>query len=87
MTITGAAVLFVVIWFLALLVALPIGVRTQGETGEVVPGTPSSAPADAMIRRKFVWVTLVTLLLWLSLCAVILWSGLTVRDLDVWHRM
>ena len=44
MTITGAVVLFAVIWFVSLLVALPIGIRTQGEAGNVAPGTPSSAP-------------------------------------------
>ena len=57
--ITGAIVLFAIIWFVALLVALPIGVRTQGEAGDVVPGTPSSAPVDAMIGRKMIWVTVV----------------------------
>ncbi len=87
MTITGAFVLFATIWFVALLVALPIGLKTQGEAGDVVPGTPSSAPVDPMIGRKLVWVTAATLLLWLPLCAFILWGGLTVRDLDFWHRM
>jgi predicted secreted protein len=87
MTITGAIVLFAVIWFLALLVALPIGVRTQAETGEITPGTPASAPADPMIGRKLFWVTAVTLALWGALCAFILWGGVTVRDLDVWGRM
>lgn len=87
MTITSALVLFSTIWFVVLLVALPIGIRTQGEAGEVVPGTPSSAPVDPMIGRKLVWVTVVTVALWLPLCAFILWGGLTVRDLDFWHRM
>ncbi|HVL21582.1 MAG TPA: DUF1467 family protein [Amaricoccus sp.] len=87
MTITGAIVLFVVIWFVTLLVTLPIGLRTQGEAGEVVPGTPSSAPADPMIGKKLFWTTVVTFALWVPLCAVIRWGGLTVRDIDVWHRM
>ena len=87
MTITAAFVLFAVIWFIALLVALPIGLTTQGEAGEVVPGTPASAPVDAMMRKKLVWVTLVTLLLWGAISAVIIWGGITVRDLDVFHRM
>ena len=59
MTITAAIVLFAVIWFLTLFVVLPIGLRTQGEDGEVVPGTPSSAPANPRLRRKFFWVTLI----------------------------
>ena len=33
------------------------------------------------------WVTVVTIALWLPLCAFILWGGVTVRDLDIWHRM
>ena len=59
MNVVSALVLFTVVWFVTLLVALPIGVRTQGEAGEVVPGTPASAPVDAMIRRKMLWVTVV----------------------------
>jgi predicted secreted protein len=87
MSIISALVLLVVIWFLALLVALPIGLKTQGEAGEVVPGTPSSAPVDAMIRKKVIWVTLATLAIWLPLCAFLIWGGLTVRDIDFFHRM
>jgi predicted secreted protein len=87
LSITGAIVLFAVIWFVILLALLPIGLRTQGEAGDVAPGTPSSAPADAMIRKKLVWTTIVTIALWAPLCALILWGGLSVRDIDVWHRM
>ena len=87
MSVTGAIVLFVVIWFLALFVALPINVRTQGEDGRIVPGTPASAPSDPMLRRKFAWVTAVALVIWAGVCAVILWGGLSVRDIDVWGRM
>lgn len=87
MSITGAIVLFAVIWFVTLLVALPIGLQTQGEAGEVAPGTPSSAPADPMIRKKLIWTTIVTLVIWIPLCAVILWGGISVRDIDFWERM
>jgi predicted secreted protein len=87
MTITGAFVLFAVIWFVSLLVALPIGIRTQEEHGEIVPGTPSSAPHEPRVGRKMLWVTVVTIALWLPLCALIMWGGITVRDLDFWHRM
>lgn len=87
MTITGAFVLFAIIWFVALLVALPIGVRTQEEAGDVAPGTPASAPENPRVGRKMFWVTIVTLAIWLPLCAFIIWGGVTVRDLDFWHRM
>jgi predicted secreted protein len=87
MNVISAIVLFVIIWFLALLVALPIGLTTQGEAGEVVPGTPASAPVDAMIRRKVVWVTVATLAIWAGVCAFIIWGGVTVEDIDFFHRM
>jgi predicted secreted protein len=87
MSITGAIVLFVVIWFLALFVALPVGIRTQAEDGEVVPGTPASAPVDPMMRKKLFWVTVVTVPLWAGICAIILWGGISVRDIDFWGRM
>jgi predicted secreted protein len=86
-TVTAALVLFAVIWFIALLVALPIRVTTQGEAGDIVPGTPASAPVDPMLPRKMLWVTAITFAIWLPLCAVIIWGGLTVRDIDIWHRM
>jgi predicted secreted protein len=43
--------LFFVIWWVVLFAVLPIGVRTQGEDGAVVPGTPSSAPAHPRLLR------------------------------------
>jgi predicted secreted protein len=87
MTVISSLVLFVIIWFVALLVALPIGLTTQGEAGEVVPGTPASAPVDAMLKRKVLWVTVATLLIWAGVCAFILWGGLTVEDIDFFHRI
>lgn len=87
MSITGAIVLYAVIWFLALLVALPIGIESQQEAGEVVPGTPASAPANPRVRLKMIWVTVITTILWAGVCAVILWGGLTVRDIDFYGRM
>lgn len=87
MTITAAIVLYAVIWFISLLVALPIRVRTQGEEDNVVPGTPSSAPMDPMIGKKMKWVTLVTTILWAIIASVIVWGGITPRDIDLWGRM
>lgn len=87
MTITSILVLYVVLWFLTLFVALPLRVRSQSEDGSIVPGTPGSAPTDPMIRAKLKWVTLVATLLWAALCAFILWGGVTVRDIDFWGRM
>lgn len=86
MTITGAIVLFAVIWFLTLLVALPIGLRTQGDLGEIEPGTPASAPENPNIRKKIIWVTIVTIALWLPLVIVIDQGWISIEDIDIWRR-
>ena len=87
MNIVSGFVLFAVIWFVALLVALPIGVTTQGEAGEVVPGTPGSAPVDAMIRQKMLWVTLASVLIWAAVAACILGGVIGVEGIDWFNRM
>lgn len=87
MAITSAIVLFAVIWFMLLLIALPLRLKTQGEVGEIVPGTPASAPVDPMIGKKMMWVTIFTVILWIPLCWFILSGILSVRDIDFFNRM
>jgi predicted secreted protein len=45
--------LYFMIWWMVLFAVLPFGVRTQGEAGDVVPGTPASAPARPIMIRLF----------------------------------
>lgn len=52
MAITSAIVLFAVIWFMLLLIALPMRMKSQEQDGNVVPGTPASAPINPMIGKK-----------------------------------
>jgi predicted secreted protein len=82
MTITSILVLFAVIWFMTLLIALPIGLRTQGDVDDVVEGTPQSAPANLNMRRKMLIVTLITLPLWIGLCLIIQFEVISVADFD-----
>lgn len=82
MSITGGLILFVVIWFLALFVTLQVTTHTQGDAGEVVPGTHEGAPSDFRLKRTFLITTAVAVPLWLLCAAVILYGGITVEDLD-----
>lgn len=52
MTLSLSIALYFVIWWTTLFAVLPIGVRTQGEAGDVVPGTPASAPA----KPRVLWI-------------------------------
>jgi predicted secreted protein len=47
------------IWFITLFAVLPFGLRTQDEAGEVVPGTPESAPHKTNMLKVFAWNTIV----------------------------
>ena len=71
MSLTLAFAIFVVIWWTVLFAVLPFGVRTQGEDGAIVPGTPESAPTRPRLGRV-VWLTtgvscLLFALFWLAI--------------------
>ncbi len=53
MTIVFGLALYAMIWWIVLFAVLPFGVQTQAEAGEVVPGTPESAPAKPRLGRVF----------------------------------
>ena len=87
MGITSALVLYAVCWFMVFFIVLPLRIVTQGDEGEIVPGTHASAPADAQIKRKAKITTFWALGIWCIL-AFIIWSGvITVRDIDWFNRM
>ena len=87
MSITSAIVLFAVIWFMVLFIALPIGLRTQGDEGKVTPGTHASSPANLNMKRKALWVTAISVVLWVLIAGVILSGAISVRDFDWFGRM
>lgn len=87
MTITAAIVLFAVTWFMVFFIVLPLGYRSQGDAGEVVPGTPAGAPAGFVVLRKAKITTLVAVVVWGLLYLIITSGWITVRDLDVMGRM
>jgi predicted secreted protein len=54
-----AAALYFVIWWVVLFAVLPIGVKSQYEAGEVVPGSEGAAPHAPMLLKKAVITTIV----------------------------
>ena len=57
MSLTLGLALYFIIWWTVLFAVLPFGVRTQGEAGEIVPGTPASAPVAPRLLRTFAITT------------------------------
>jgi predicted secreted protein len=71
MTFAFNLALYIMIWWLTLFAVLPFGVRTQGEAGEVVPGTPESAPVRPKLIKVFLINTVVA-----SLVFALVWGTL-----------
>ncbi len=59
MTLSLGIALYLMIWFMTLFAVLPFGVKTQGEVGEVVEGTPESAPHAPRLLRIAIINTIV----------------------------
>jgi len=87
MGITSALVLFAVIWFMVLFIVLPIRLKTQGDLGEIVPGTQAGAPEKPQMKKRFKIVTAIALVLWVIIAGTILSGVISVRDLDWFNRM
>jgi predicted secreted protein len=57
LTLAGAIALYFVIWWISLFALLPVGVRSQAETGEVVAGTEPGAPTVPALAEKAIWTS------------------------------
>ncbi|MCE8008701.1 DUF1467 family protein [Aestuariivita sp.] len=87
MGITSALVLYAVFWFMTFLIVLPIRIETQGDLGDIVPGTHAGAPEHHFLRKKAWITTYVAFGLWVVTCTVILSGWITVDDFDLFHRL
>ncbi|MGV6846888.1 MAG: DUF1467 family protein [Marinibacterium sp.] len=87
MGIVSGIVLFVVIWFVTFFVILPMRLETQGDRGEIVPGTHAGAPQVHNLKKKAIITTLVAAIIWGIAATIILTGFITVRDIDWFHRM
>ena len=86
MSVTSAIVVFAVTWFMVLFVVLPLRLRTQGDDGEVVPGTHAGAPSDPQLGRRALITTGITIVLWAVICGIILSGWIRVEDFDLFTR-
>ncbi|MCE1237033.1 MAG: DUF1467 family protein [Hyphomicrobiales bacterium] len=82
MRIGTAIAIYFVIWWVALFVVLPLKVRTQGEVGDVVPGTPASAPARPQLLLKAALTTVLAGIVFAGLWALMN-SGLSLDDVPL----
>ena len=86
MAITSMFVVFAVVWFMTLFVVLPLGNQSQGDVGEVEPGTPASAPSGFVMRRKFAITTVAAIFIAVPLICIIHFQLITLDMIDLFSR-
>ncbi len=77
---TGFAIYFI-LWWLALFVVLPWGIRSQQESGDVSPGTDPGAPALPRLIAKLLWTTAVSAVAFAALYVIYVNKWVTLDDL------
>jgi len=80
-------VLLAVIWTVVFFIVLPLRLETQGDKGEIVPGTHASSPADFSFKKKAKITSIVAVPIWLVIAGVLLSGAVSVRDIDWFQRM
>ena len=86
MGVTSGLVLYAVIWSLTFLVVLPFRVKTQGDLGDIVPGTHAGAPEVHTVGRTAKLTPLIAAVIWAIVATIILTGAITVDDLDWFGR-
>lgn len=66
MALTTWLAVYFVVWWIVLFAVLPWGVRSQEESGEVVPGSDPGAPRLPRLLLKLLWTTLISV----AVCAL-----------------
>lgn len=80
MSIVTIIAVFFVVWWVTFVALANMGVKTQAEAGEIIPGTPAGAPHKTRIGRNALWTTLVSAIIVAIIYWLITYSGLTLAD-------
>jgi predicted secreted protein len=78
------AAIYFIMWWTVLFAVLPWGVRSQGESGDVAPGTDPGAPSLPALGRKLIWTTLVSAVLFGIFYYCYVTRIVTLDDLAAW---
>ena len=64
-----------------------IRLQTQGDVGEVEPGTHAGVPTNPKLQKK-AWITTgISAVIWIIITTFILSGNLTIHDIDFFNRM
>ncbi|UDL95146.1 DUF1467 family protein [Lichenihabitans sp. PAMC28606] len=66
-----AIAIYFTMWWIVLFAVLPFGVRSQQESGSVVPGSEPGAPETPGLKKKALWTTVISAALFVALMLLI----------------
>jgi predicted secreted protein len=81
-SLTTAAAIYFIIWWVVIFAVLPWGIRSQHEGSEMTPGTEPGAPIAPRIVAKLVWTTVVATGIFAILVVVMKYRLVTLEDFD-----
>jgi predicted secreted protein len=84
MSLTTSLAVYFIVWWTVLFAVLPWGIRSQLESGEVVPGSDPGAPALPNLRSKLIWTTVVATITFAVIDAVYTYRLIALEDLATW---
>ena len=84
MSLTTSLAIYFIVWWTVLFAVLPWGIRSQLESGEVVPGIDPGAPALPNLRSKLIWTTAVATISFAVIDAVYTYRLIALEDLATW---
>lgn len=66
-----AIAIYFVMWWIVLFAVLPFGVKSQHESGDVVPGSEPGAPVAPLLLKKALWTTVASAVLFAILIGLL----------------
>ena len=81
MSLTTSLAIYFIVWWTVLFAVLPWGVRSQLESGEVVPGSDPGAPAVPRLGNKVLWPTFIATIMFAAIDAIYTYRLVSLDDL------
>ena len=64
MNVVTGIMVYILCWWMIWFMILPLGIKTQAEAGEVVPGSVKSAAVNPRILKKMAATSIIAALVW-----------------------
>ena len=84
MPISTALAIYFLIWWVTLFAVLPWGIRSQAESGAVVPGSDPGAPTLPHVLAKLLWTTFIAGLVFVVIAIVYIYDLMPFEWLTTW---